>query len=40
MRVVVKLGSSSLTDRHGTIDAEAARILGVSVGDEISWIGR
>ena len=23
MRVVVKLGSSSLTDRHGTIDAEA-----------------
>ncbi|MGV7119834.1 arginine N-succinyltransferase [Sphingopyxis sp. 550A] len=24
----------------GTIDAEAARILGVGVGDEISWIGR
>ena len=23
-----------------TIDAEAARILGINVGDEISWIGR
>ena len=23
-----------------TIDAEAARILGIGVGDEISWIGR
>ncbi|HMP46545.1 MAG TPA: arginine N-succinyltransferase, partial [Sphingopyxis sp.] len=24
----------------GTIDAEAARILGVGVGDEVNWIGR